>query len=412
MKEKVDLTIINASEIITCKGNVPKKGEELKNLSIIKNGGIAIDKGRILDVGESERIRNLYLGEKEIDLSYESIVLPSFVESHTHLVFGGTREEEFLMRLSGASYLEIQKRGGGIYSTVRATKSLEEDKLIERALSFIEKGEKYGISTFEIKSGYGLYIEDEIRILKIIKEIKKRNKDIISTFLLHLPPEGVKRSTYFKKVIENLKLIKDEELSDFVDIFVEKDAFSKEEAYIFLSEAKKLGFKTSMHVDRFNNIGGIDVAIDLNLNSVSHLDKTDKESLKELSKKDIVGIIFPTERMFLLKDGKLGRRVADSCVPLAISTDFNPGTSPTINFYLALSLSVIREGLSIEEAINASTINPAFALSIHEDRGSIEKGKLANLQILSLKTYKFIPYFFGMNYLKYLIKDGEVKHAF
>ncbi|MCD6168009.1 MAG: hypothetical protein J7J33_01720 [Caldisericia bacterium] len=186
MKEKVDLTIINASEIITCKGNVPKKGEELKNLSIIKNGGIAIDKGRILDIGESERIRDLYLGEKEIDLSYESIVLPSFVESHTHLVFGGTREEEFLMRLSGASYLEIQKRGGGIYSTVRATKSLEEDKLIERALSFIEKGEKYGISTFEIKSGYGLYIEDEIRILKIIKEIKKRNKDIISTFNLHI----------------------------------------------------------------------------------------------------------------------------------------------------------------------------------------------------------------------------------
>ena len=412
MKEKVDLTIINASEIITCKGNVPKKGEELKNLSIIKNGGIAIDKGRILDVGESERIRDRFTGKREIDLKNESIVLPGFVESHTHLVFGGTREEEFLMRLSGASYLEIQKRGGGIYSTVRATKSLEEDKLIERALSFIEKGEKYGISTFEIKSGYGLYIEDEIRILKIIKEIKKRNKDIISTFLLHLPPEGVKRSTYFKKVIENLKLIKDEELSDFVDIFVEKDAFSKEEAYIFLSEAKKLGFKTSMHVDQFNNIGGIDVAIDLNLNSVSHLDKTDKESLKELSKKDTVGIIFPTERMFLLKDGKLGRRVADSGVPLAISTDFNPGTSPTINFYLALSLSVIREGLSIEEAINASTINPAFALSIHEDRGSIEKGKLANLQILSLKTYKLIPYFFGMNYLKYLIKDGEVKHAF
>ncbi|MCD6168010.1 MAG: amidohydrolase family protein [Caldisericia bacterium] len=157
-----------------------------------------------------------------------------------------------------------------------------------------------------------------------------------------------------------------------------------------------------MHVDQFNNIGGIDVAIDLNLNSVSHLDKTDKESLKELSKKDTVGIIFPTERMFLLKDGKLGRRVADSGVPLAISTDFNPGTSPTINFYLALSLSVIREGLSIEEAINASTINPAFALSIHEDRGSIEKGKLANLQILSLKTYKLIPYFFGMNYFSLL----------
>ncbi len=412
MKEHASLLIINASEIVTPEGNVPKKGESLKELKVIKNGGIAIKDGKIIDVGENERIRDLYIGEKEIDLSYESIVLPSFVEAHTHLVFGGTREEEFLMRLSGTSYLEIQRMGGGIYSTVRETKSLEEDKLIERALSFIEKGETYGISTFEIKSGYGLYIEDEIRILKIIKEVKKRNKDIISTFLLHLPPEGIDRSAYFKKAIENLKFIKDKELSLFVDIFVEKGAFSKEEAYTFLSEAKKLGFKTSMHVDQFNNIGGIDVAIELNLNSVSHLDKTDTESLKELAKKDIVGIIFPTERMFLLKEGKLGRRVADSGIPLAISTDFNPGTSPTINFYLVLSLSVIREGLSIEEAINASTINPAFALSIHEDKGSIEKGKSANLQILSLKTYKLIPYFFGMNYLKYLIKNGEVKHAF
>jgi len=412
MREHASLLIINASEIVTPEGNVPKKGESLKELKVIKGGGIAIKDGKIVDVGESERIRDVYSGEKEIDLSGESIVLPSFVEAHTHLVFGGTREEEFLMRLSGVSYLEIQRKGGGIYSTVRATKSLEDAKLIERALSFIEKGETHGISTFEIKSGYGLYIEDEIRILKIIKEVKKRNKNIISTFLLHLPPKGIKRSTYFKKAIENLKFIKDEELSDFVDIFVEKDAFSKEEAYTFLSEAKKLGFKTSMHVDQFNTIGGIEVAIELNLNSVSHLDKTDTESLKELAKKDIVGIIFPTERMFLLKEGGLGRRIADSGVPLAISTDFNPGTSPTINFYLVLSLSVIREGLSIEEAINASTINPAFALSIHENTGSIEKGKSANLQILSLKTYKLIPYFFGMNYLKYLIKNGEVKHAF
>lgn len=411
MKEKVDLLIFNASEIVTPEGSAPKKGEDFKKIKVIKNGGIAINKGRIFDIGESERVRDLYSGKRKIDLKNEHIVLPAFVESHTHLVFGGTRENEFLMRLSGISYLEIQKRGGGIYSTVRATKLLKDKELLERALSFIEMGNLNGISTFEIKSGYGLEIKDELRILRVIKMIKERYKHIVSTFLLHIPPQGTDRRAYIEDAIETLSIIKDEKLSQFVDIFVENGAFTKDEAYKFLSRAKELGFKITMHVDQFNNIGGTDVALELNVNSVSHLDVTERETLKEMGRRDIVGIVFPTERFFLLKEGKLSRRVSDSGVPLALSTDFNPGTSPTINFYITLSLSVIREGLTIEEAINASTINPSFALSIHNERGSIEKGKMGDLQVLSLKSYREIPYFFGMNFLKYLIINGEVKYA-
>lgn len=411
MINSVDLLIYNIREIVTPIGIPPKKGKFLNEIEVINNGAIAINEGKIVDVLRTNEIKDLYKGEVELDLKNENIVLPGFVDPHTHLIFGGSREEEFLKRLLGYSYLDIQKSGGGIKKTKNDTFSIPEEKLIEETKKRLMIGSSYGITTFEIKSGYGLEIDKEIKLLKLINRIKSEEKlEIVPTFLLHLIPEGESNEIFIKKVVkETLPYLKRENLTSFLDIFVEDGAFTKDLADEIIGEAKKLDFYISLHVDQFNNIGGIELALKYNVKSVSHIDLTKKDDLILIGEKDIIGIIFPLERLIFSREPKRGREVIDLGVPISISTDFNPGTSPSLNFPLILSLAMIREGLTIEEAINSSTINSAYALNLHNEIGSIEKGKRADLVIFELDSYKKIPYFVGMNFIKYVIINGEVK---
>lgn len=409
MKEAVDLLIYNIKEIVTPIAPYPKKEKSMRDISIINNGAISIKDGKIYDISSNEKIRDLYKGESEIDLRNENIVLPGFVDPHTHLLFGGTREDEFLLRLEGINYLEIQKRGGGIIKTKNDTFSFPEKILIEDTKKRLNSGMSYGITTFELKSGYGLNIDKEIILLEIINKLKEESKiKIIPTLLLHLLPENEEIDIFLNDLSDVLPYIIEKNLSHNIDIFIEKGAFDVETSDKILNKAKNLNFDISLHIDQFNDINGVDLAIKYDANSVSHIDLTKEEKLYILGKKNIVGIIFPIERLIFSREPKRGREIIDSGVPLSISTDFNPGTSPSLNFPLIISLSVIREGLTVEEAINASTINSAYALNLSDEIGSIEKGKRADLIIFELDSYKKIPYFVGMNFIKYVIINGEV----
>ncbi|MGC9089741.1 MAG: imidazolonepropionase [Caldisericia bacterium] len=409
MKENVDLLIYNIKEIVTPEPPYPKKENSIKNVLILNDYSIAIKNGRFYDISSNEKIRDLYESNQEIDLKNENIVLPGFVEPHTHLVFGGSREDEFLLRLQGVSYLEIQKKGGGIRKTKKDTFLIPKEKLIDESKKRLDIGMNYGITTFEIKSGYGLELDKEIYLLEIINKLKEQSKvKIVPTFLLHLLPENEDLNFFLNKLFNLLPLIKEKNLTDNIDIFIEKGAFDIEIGDKILNKVKNLNFNIFLHIDQFSDINGANLAIKYNVNSVSHIDLTKEEKLYEFGYKNIVGIIFPLERLIFSKERERGREIIDAGIPLSISTDFNPGTSPSLNFPLIISLSVIREGLTVEEAINASTINSAYALNLHNEIGSIEKGKRADLIIFELDSYKKIPYFVGMNFIKYVIINGEV----
>ncbi|MGC8943708.1 MAG: imidazolonepropionase [Caldisericia bacterium] len=409
MKENVDLLIYNIKEIVTPEPPYPKKENSIKNVLILNDYAIAIKNGRFYDISSNEKIRDLYESNQEIDLKNENIVLPGFVEPHTHLVFGGSREDEFLLRLQGVSYLEIQKKGGGIRKTKKDTFLIPKEKLIDESKKRLDIGMNYGITTFEIKSGYGLELDKEIYLLEIINKLKEESKvKIVPTFLLHLLPENEDLNFFLNKLFNLLPLIKEKNLTDNIDIFIEKGAFDIETSDKILNKVKNLNFNIFLHIDQFSDINGANLAIKYNVNSVAHIDLTKEEKLYEFGYKNIVGIIFPLERLIFSKERERGREIIDAGIPLSISTDFNPGTSPSLNFPLIISLSVIREGLTVEEAINASTINSAYALNLHNEIGSIEKGKRADLIIFELDSYKKIPYFVGMNFIKYVIINGEV----
>ncbi|MDI6860751.1 MAG: imidazolonepropionase [Caldisericia bacterium] len=409
MKENVDLLIYNIKELITPYNSNLKRGEELKELKIINNGGIAIKNGKILCVSDTEEVLDRFEGEKVLDLKNENILLPGFVDPHTHILFGGSREDEFLARINGESYLSIQKKGGGIYKTQKDTISLNEDELVKITKERILTANSYGILTLEIKSGYGLFLQEEIKLLKTIKKIKEESKiKTVSTFLLHLIPKEFDRKVFLSEVLEIMPKIYKEDLFDFIDIFIEEGAFSVEEATQILEVTKNLGASVSLHIDQFNNLKASKLAKKYKIKSLSHLDLTEESELEELSKGDTVGIIFPLERFIFKRDERRGRKLIDLGIPLSISTDFNPGTSPSLNFPLILSLSIIREGLTVEEAINSSTINGAYALNLQNEVGSIEVGKRADFVVFSLKSFKEIPYYVGMNFIKYVIINGEV----
>lgn len=409
MKENCDLLIYNIKELITPFDSNLKRGEDLRKLKIINNGGVAIKDGKILSVSTSEEILDLYESHNKLNLNNENILLPGFVDPHTHILFGGSREEEFLLRIQGENYLSIQKKGGGIYKTQKDTTSLSEEDLIKITKDKILTANSYGILTLEIKSGYGLYLEEEIKLLKIIKKLKEEVKSrIISTFLLHLIPKDLDRKTFLNEVKNILPKLKNENLIDFIDIFIEDGAFSKEDAVEILEETQKLGILVSLHIDQFNNLGASSLPLKYNIKSLSHLDLTTDTELEKLKEKETIGIIFPLERFIFKREEKRGRKLIDMGIPLSISTDFNPGTSPSLNFPLIISLSLIREGLTIEEAINSSTINSAYALNLQNELGSIEVGKRADFVILSLNSIKEIPYYIGMNFVKYVIINGEV----
>lgn len=414
MIEPCDLLLVHSKELLTIRGasKKPKASTEMQDLGVIQDGALAIKDGRILEVGPTEELEKRYKIEtlEVIDASGK-VVLPGFIDPHTHAVFGGTREEEFTLRLQGKSYLEILKEGGGILSTVRATRALSAEELAETCKGYLDNMLLHGTTTVEIKSGYGLNLKEELKILEAIELLKKRHPiDIVPTFLgAHAVPAEFRDNPkgYVEEVIDMLPRVKGH--VRFCDVFCDEGAFSLEDSRKILERAKALGFGIKLHAGEFKDLGGTSLAAELGACSVDHLDYVNDQGIESLVKKGVVGVLLPGVPFFLRQSHFApARKMIEKGLPVALGTDFNPGSCPTENMQLIITLACLEMGLSPEEAINAATINSAHAIGIADQVGSLEPGKKADIVILDIPSYKHLSYRFGTNHVDMVIKAGTV----
>lgn len=407
------LIIKNANELVTCKGNGPKHGKDMSDIGMIPNGAIVIENDIITDVGTTDEILKKYNENeyKVMDVSNKA-VLPGFVDSHTHLIFGGYRADEFSWRLRGDTYLSIMERGGGITSSVRATRNTSLEKLVEVGEKRLDKFAAMGVTTVEGKSGYGLDFDTEIRQLEAMKLLNETQKiDVVSTFLgphSVLPEYKGKEDEFIDLMIGAAKYVADKHLAEFADIFCEKNVFNIEQSRRFLSKAKGFGLKLKIHADEMVQLGGTELAVELSCTSADHLLKASDEAVKMLSKSNTVATLLPATAFCLKEEYARGRYLIDSGCAVALATDFNPGSSFTNSIPLVIALAALYMNMSIEEIITALTINGAAAVGRSDTIGSIEKGKKADIIILEYPSIHFLPYHAGVNIVQTVIKNGEI----
>ncbi len=414
MKPSASLIITNASELLTLSGNSerPKIGEEMDDLGIIRNGSVAISKDRIIACGNSVEVMERVSKTPDtvvIDAS-NMVVMPGFIDCHTHPVFAGSREDEFEKRIKGANYLDILRSGGGILSTVRATRTAGKEELIKKSLKHLDTMLKFGTTTIEAKSGYGLTIEDESKQLQVMKELNKMQPvDIIPTFLVHTtPPEFKSGEEYIDFVIDRM-LPKMRGLAEFCDIFCEQDVFDIEQSERVLTAAKELGFKLKIHADQLTDSGGAELAARLHAVSAGHLDHISKEGINAMAKSGTLAVLLPGASFFMDSDRyPPAHEMISKGLGVALATDFNPGTCPTESMQIILTLACIKLKLSPAQAINAATINAAHAINRADKIGSLEAGKQADVIILDVPNHKWIPYHFGVNLVRTVMKKGRI----
>ncbi len=403
----------NPAQIVTVStnGNNVKRGAELNKIGVLENHSILTEDDIILDIFPNSELNNKDYDE-QIDLSGK-VLMPGLVESHTHAVFAGSRANEFRMRLAGASYEKIAKQGGGILNTVKAVRNSSFDELIEITKPRIERFIQLGVTSLEIKSGYGLSYYDEIKMLQVINELNRLYPiDIIPTFLgAHtFPPEYQNDKTKYVDLIVNemLPFISENNLALFIDAFCEATAFSAQQVETIFIKAIDYGLKLKLHTEQFNRIGGLDVALKLNATSVDHLEVLNESEIEKLADSNTAAVLLPGVSFFLNYGFAPARKLIDSGAIVALATDFNPGSSHILNPHLVMSLAAIKAGMTIEETISAYTINAAFALNINDRVGSIEVGKQADFSIFDTNTFSDISYSVGQNLNKMTIKSGNV----
>jgi imidazolonepropionase len=399
--------IRNISQLVTCSGFAAKRGREMSDLGIIENGVVVVTKGVITYVGRDNE--HLPLDDKEY---YETIdatgkaVLPGFIDSHTHFVFGGYREEEFAWRMRGDSYMSIMERGGGIYNTVEATQKVSSEELYAIAESRLDKMLAMGVTTVEGKSGYGLDKETELKQLRVMKRLQQEHRmNIIPTYLgAHAVPKGYTEKTYVDFMIQEiLPLIKEENLAECCDIFCEKGVFSAQESERFLLAAKKTGFQLKLHADEIVNTGGAELAASVGALSADHLLQISDKGIKALADSNTVATLLPCTAFSLREDYARGRAMIDAGCAVALASDFNPGSCFTYSIPLTIALACIYMKMSPEEAVTALTINAAAAIGKADTIGSIDVGKKGDIIILEYPSYQFLPYHVGINCVERVI---------
>jgi len=409
------ITLIkNAHQIITVdsKGKNVKRGKSLKDIFPINDHSILIENGIIKDLIPS----NKNVAADEIIDANGSIVLPGLVECHTHSAFAGSRANEFLMRLNGATYEEIAKAGGGITSTMKAVRNSSFDELVKLLQPRINHFISQGVTSLEIKSGYGLSYYDEIKLLQVINYFKDHSSiNIIPTFLgAHTYPPEYKNDhkSYLDLIInELLPYIIKNKLAESVDAFCEKSAFSPDEVDLIFSKAKKLGYKLKLHTDQFNSIGGLDVALKHKANSVDHLEVIKDEDIPKLAKSNTAAVLLPGVSFLLDYNYAPARKLIDDNAIIALATDFNPGSSHIPNLQLIMQLAALKMKMTSEEIISAVTINSAYALGISDKVGSIEIGKEADFSIFAIKDLSELIYNIGVNLNKFTIRKGKIVYS-
>lgn len=411
----MNLIITNISQLITLKGKKkPRVGKELSEIGIIKDSYLFIKNGKIENFGYEKDIPKEIRGKKDllhIDAA-KRVVMPAFVDCHTHSLFAKPRLDDFEARLLGFSYLEIKKRGGGINLSAKHIKETSYDELVKILIENLTRFVECGTTTIEIKSGYGLDFENEIKMLEVIKSSSlKTDVDIIPTFLgAHSIPNGFTSKEYIQYLKEKLiPYISQKKLAVFADIFCEKGYFDIEESIDYLNYAKRYNLLPRIHADQLTRSGGSIVAGKVKAISADHLDWANDKDIDILVKNGVFAVFLPSSNYFTgLEKYPDARSFIEKGSRIAISTDFNPGTSPCWNMQFVISLALIKMKMRIEEAITASTYNPACLLGMGERVGMIEKGMDANLIILDVKDYRELGYYFGSNINWITIKKGKV----
>lgn len=407
--------VITNANLYTPVGSVARKGKEMGEILHIEKAAIVIEDGVIRWVGpDSEMPKQDDSADEEIYMdAIGRAVIPGFVDSHTHLIFGGYRPDEFGWRLKGDTYMSIMERGGGIQSTVNATREASEEELREKAEWFLEEMSQMGVTTVEAKSGYGLDTETELRMLRVIDALAKdpeRKVDVVSTFLgAHAVPKEYKGRTaeYVDLMISDM-LPKVKGLAEFCDIFTEKNVFEIEDSRRYLQAAKDMGYKLKLHADEIVQLGGAELAAEMGAVSADHLLHVSDEGIRRMAEAGTVATLLPLTAFALKEPYAPARKFIDAGCAVALATDLNPGSCFSGSIPLTIALACIYMGMSVEETLTSLTLNGAAALDRAGSIGSIEAGKKADMLILHFDTLSCLPYYVGMNTVDAVIKGGEL----
>jgi imidazolonepropionase len=410
-----DWLITGCSELLTLRGPVPRRGRELRELGLIEDGALLVRDDRIVAVGKQSKVERLPQARRaeKLDLG-RRVVLPGFVDSHTHLIFPTSRADEYEQRIAGKTYEEIARAGGGIRATVRALRSASEKTLSNLARARLREFAAHGTTTVEAKSGYGLDWKNELKILSSLHQLHQDQPlDIVPTFLgAHIvPPEFRKRPQAFIDLLVRawIPAVATAGLAAFCDVFCDRGAFTVPQARRILLAARACGLVPRIHAEQFARTGAAQLAVEVEAASADHLDRISRGDIRTLAASNVVCTLLPGCSFHLAESHyPPARQLVDAGAIVALATDFNPGTSPTLSMPMILSLACAKLQMTPAEALAAATINPAYSLRQHGRVGSLEVGKYADLAVFDVADYREIPYYFGVNLCKMTIKRGVI----
>ncbi|MCK1993721.1 imidazolonepropionase [Peribacillus muralis] len=395
-------------------GKGPRSKEAMSELGLIEDGSIWMEAGSIQAVGTTKELEDRYadrIHEAEVFDATGHLVTPGLVDPHTHVVYGGSREREFEMRLEGATYMDIMNAGGGIHATTRMTREASEQELMEQTTRRLDSFLAHGVTTVEGKSGYGMNVETELKQLRVMKKLQEEHPiDLVPTFMgAHAVPGDYKgREDEFVDHLINdmLPIISKEKLAEFNDVFCEKGVFTPEQSERILHAGKKYGLIPKIHADEIESYGGAELAAKIGAISAEHLLKASEAGITAMAKSGTIACLLPATALYLREEAAPGRRMVDEGVAVAISTDCNPGSSPTTSMPLVMNLACISMRLTPAEALTAATYNAACAINRQDKVGSLEVGKQADVVLWDIENYQELQYLFGVNHVKSVWKNG------
>ncbi|GIN90987.1 imidazolonepropionase [Siminovitchia terrae] len=408
--------IKHAAQLATLASDVngPRSKEAMSELGLIEDGSVWLEDGVVKAIGTTVELEQQYASkahEAEVVDATGHLVTPGLVDPHTHVVYGGSREREFEMRLQGSTYMEIMNAGGGIHATTRMTREASEEELIEQSTRRLNSFLAHGVTTVEGKSGYGMDLETELKQLRVMKKLQETHPiDLVPTFMgAHaVPPEYKGREDEFVNIVINemLPVVAEEKLAEFNDVFCEKDVYTPEQSERILEAGKRYGLTPKIHADEIEPYGGAELAAKVGAISAEHLLKASEEGIRAMAKSGTIACLLPATALYLREQAAAGRVMIDEGVAVAISTDANPGSSPTTSMPLVMNLACISMRMTPAEALTAATYNAACAINRQDQVGSLEVGKLADVVLWNVKNYQELQYLFGMNHVQSVWKKG------